>query len=199
MKTTSRTSFCTALLLAVTLAGCSASTSSSNALIPAAGSQTRTGTPTPTAIHGDTNQDGKLSEFEKQKAAQNAVRDYTLTDGTVVGVDPNAPLPAEVVASIKERMLPIGGDMRAASTDHTVVVLETIRENVEIIADELDRGIIFTFQLRSAEPTGEAVLWAGVFSGVQISPVQALKDGEKFNAEIADWAAMRDYEVIHIQ
>jgi hypothetical protein len=52
-------------------------------------------------IEGDSNGDGKLSEFEKQVLARNAPRDITLHDGTVVVVaTPGQPLPQPVIDQI---------------------------------------------------------------------------------------------------
>ena len=79
--------------------------------------QPTSATPTPTIapIEGDTNSDGKLSEFEKQVLARNAPRDITLHDGTAATVTPGQPLPQSVIAQIAADAAP--GVAQAQSLD----------------------------------------------------------------------------------
>ncbi|WP_130176901.1 hypothetical protein [Cryobacterium sp. SO1] len=206
MTITSRYTYAAAMLLALTLTGCSASASSTNVLAPSARSASAVPTPTPTAIPGDTDGDGTLSEFEKQVAAQNAPRDYALPDGTVVSIDPKVPLPAEVVAAIRGQFAEYGAYALALSSHSDVSeqqarsdVSATFLADLDALAEALGKGIVLTYQAQSSVPGGgEETLWVCTASKGQY-PVQALADGDKFNADVQAWAASRGYEVIYIQ
>jgi len=85
-----------AIALTSTLVSCSAAANTLSELAAA----TPTATATPDALEGDLNGDGKLTTFETDWLAKTkadaAVRDYTLTDGTVIQVDPSQTLPEQV-------------------------------------------------------------------------------------------------------
>jgi hypothetical protein len=51
-------------------------------------------------VAGDANGDGTLSGFEKQLLVQNARRDYLLSDGSAVSIDPTKPLADGVIGNI---------------------------------------------------------------------------------------------------
>jgi len=195
------TPYAAVFLLAVTLTGCSAhgGEATSSALAPVVASDEPATAPAPTATTGDTNGDGKLSEREKEILTKNAPRAFTLTDGTVVSIDPQGPLPAEVVATLKQRMAPLGADVAAATTETTWKVLDLIKTEADHVAASVGRGIVFTFQCESSYDFESVTVWAASSSGNQDGAVQANPDGDAFNAEVQAWAASRDYEVIHIQ
>ncbi|TIH28600.1 hypothetical protein [Subtercola vilae] len=84
------------------LAGCSSAlTETAGTAIPSVAAGTAAATPTP--IPGDTDGDGKLSEFEKEQLASKAIRTYTMSDGSKVHFDPTQPLPDSVASDISDR------------------------------------------------------------------------------------------------
>lgn len=72
--------------------------------------------PTPSVaakpIEGDTNGDGRLSEFEKEVLANSK---YTLPDGSVVKLVDGQPLPAPVQAAVTAAITPSANTFNAAS------------------------------------------------------------------------------------
>ncbi|POH66065.1 MULTISPECIES: hypothetical protein [Cryobacterium] len=91
-------------------------------------------------IEGDSNGDGKLSEFEKQVLTRNAPRDITLHDGTVI-VTPGRPLPQPVIDQIAADAAPGAAQ---AQTDDEFAPMAGIRSMPEVAssyADELGRTV----------------------------------------------------------
>jgi len=196
---TKPTHYAAALLLAVTLSGCSVGGGSTSALAPVVAEATPSAAPTPTEIPGDTNGDGKLSEREKEILAKNAPRDFTLTDGTVVSVDPQAPLPAEVVDELFAQLLPFADKLRTSPADgRSPGNIADMRDQVDALSDSLGKGLVVIFKTQSNDGSGNIALWACMASGIRISPVQALADGDVLNAEVQTWAETRGYEVIRV-
>jgi len=199
MKSKRSISVSAALLLTVLLAGCSASTNSPSVLEPVAAAVTPTGSPTQTAIPGDTNADGTLSEFEKQKVAKSAVRSYTLPDGSSIDVDPSQPLPDAVVAALQAQASPIAQSIRFAEGDATIQPSEAMRASVEEQAALLDRGITYVFQALSDDGSGPLSMWMMVASNIDVSPVVPNPEMSVTLAAAQGWASTRNYEVITIQ
>jgi len=199
MQTTTRLSISAALLLAVALCGCSAGGGSTSALAPVVAEATPSAAPTPTEIPGDTNGDGKLSEREKEILAKNAPRDFTLTDGTVVIIDPQAPLPAEVVAALKERLIAPTEAYLRSSSEELPARMGAIRDELALMAAETGKGVIATFESKSNDGSGEVTTWGSVASDIQRSPVQSLRDRGQLVAEVEAWAASRNFAVLHIE
>jgi hypothetical protein len=74
-----------------------------------------------------------------------------------------------------------------------------LRDDVDALAESLGKGIVLTFQLQSNDGSGNITPWGCQASKIKISPVQALADGDKFNADVQTWATARGYEAIYIQ
>lgn len=187
------------MLLTLILTGCSATTTSPNALAPVVEAESPTSAPTPKAIPGDTNEDGKLSEFEKQVVADTALRSYTLLDGSTVDVAPAQPLPAAVVAAIQEQASPIAESFRFAEGDAVTPPMEAMRENVDAQAESVGKGIVFVAQGISDDGSGPISVWVMVASKIDVSPVKPDTDFNVVLAGSQTWAASRNYEVITIQ
>ncbi|WP_166999145.1 hypothetical protein [Paramicrobacterium fandaimingii] len=66
-----------------------------------------TETATPEPIPGDLDGNGVLSAWEKEQLKKAAPRDYTMSDGSVVEVDPTQPLPEPVKQDIAAKIRPV--------------------------------------------------------------------------------------------
>lgn len=198
-----------ALLLTALFAGCSIASGDVASLIPSAGGApvsatpaspgppTATPTATPTAIPGDADGNGSLSEFEKQQLARDAVRDYTMPDGSVVKVDPTKPLPPEVVAVIQEMAKPIVALNKDASSVGPLIL--SMRALCDQQTEATGRPIVIFHHAWSAVPGVPDVpsesWWSSVFPGGSV-PVNAGPDREAVLAKVTAAAASRDAELI---
>ncbi|TFD30379.1 hypothetical protein E3T40_15415 [Cryobacterium sp. TMT1-19] len=189
-----------ALLFAALLTGCSPASGDLAGLIPTAdqGVGSKTATPTPTAIPGDRDGNGSLSEFEKQILAQNAPRDYTMPGGSVVQIDPTQPLPAAVAAHIAGVATPIVAQLTTADEKASVIRAQL----AALIAEQTaatGRGIVIFHHVWSAGANwGPAEYWwVGDFPG-KTWPVLASDDRETNLAAVTAAAAARNYELIVI-
>ena len=193
-----------ALALAALLTGCSLASGDATALIPSAGQAAApvTATPTPTAIPGDRDGNGSLSEFEKEILAKNAPRDYTMPDGSVVSIDPTQPLPAEVVAHIAGAATPIVAQLTTAD-EKAGVISEQLAALITEQTAATGRGIVIFHHVWSADISEmnpdlrgpDLKWWVGDFPG-NTWPVLASDDRETNLAAVTAAAAARNYELI---
>lgn len=138
----------------------------------------------------DLDGNGSVSEYEKQIAAQTAVRDYTLPDGTVVAVDPTQPLPDAVKAAVKaETASPI--DAARTSSDRGQAEVALIGELDEKAA-ATGRGIAVVFQT----PSSFGPMWVILASGQTQAPFFGSADKASVVAQAEAWTDARDYELI---
>ena len=187
-----------ALLLAALLTGCSPASGDLAGLVPTAGPApaSETATPTPTAIPGDRDGNGTLSEFEKQILAKSAVRDYTMPDGSVVQIDPTQPLPAEVVAVVKSESAPTVQTLGA--TSDTQYALLDLMNNADSAAGATGRQIVFVYPTRNATDLFGAfeMVWATTASHTRSTGIAAVQSRDTVLADAQRWAGSRGYEVI---
>lgn len=153
-----------------------------------------------TPIPGDRNSDGRLSDFEKQVLAQQAVRAYAMPDGAIVQVDPTQPLPAEIVDSITATAAPVVA--RHTSTAHPNVRGEVQDQLASLIAEQTEatgRGIVLfhhTWTVDLNDQFGPLILWwVGDFPE-ENWPIKATADREANLASVREAAERRNYEVI---
>ncbi|WP_130176592.1 hypothetical protein [Cryobacterium sp. SO1] len=192
-----------ALLLTALLAGCGVASGDLNGLIPSAAeakdaqASTQTPTPTPTAIPGDADGNGSRSEFEKQLLAKNAVRDYTLPDGSVIKIDPTQPLPAEVTALIVSAAAPLVEQMTSSYDKVSLPPQEQIQALIAEQSAATGRGIVIFHHAWSSIDWVDQKWWVGDFPG-ETWPVTASADREANLAAVTVAAAERNYELIVI-
>jgi hypothetical protein len=185
------------------LTGCSAAGSTvtaGNMPFAAPATATASATPTPTAIPGDENNDGKLSEFEKQILAQNAVRDYTMPDGSIVKIDPTQPLPGPVVAVLQAKSAATAEAMRTAGTSHELVAASgAMADAVKADAAATGKQLVYIFQGNNQASSGNEIMWGSSPSGVGSTGLTASPDKDAFMASVEAWATPRNYEIVVIQ
>ncbi|MHA6695618.1 hypothetical protein [Homoserinimonas sp. A520] len=150
-----------------------------------------TATEVPTVDPLDLDGNGSVSEFEKQVGAKNAVRDYTLPDGTVVKVDPTQPFPEAVHAAVKaETVAPIAATRSGNARAQAEVALIG---DLDLKAAELGRGIAVVYQTPSS---GEGPIWVILASGQKQAPFFGSADKASVVAQAEAWTAARNYELI---
>jgi hypothetical protein len=186
------------------LTGCSATgstvTAGSMPFAAAATAPATEATPTPTAIPGDTDGNGKLSEFEKQILAQNAVRDYTMPDGSIVKIDPTQPLPDAVVAVLQAKSAATAEAMRTAGTsDELVAASGAMADAVKADAAATGKQLVYIFQGNNQASSGNEIMWGSSPSGVGSTGLTASPDKDAFMASVEAWATPRNYEIVVIQ
>jgi len=184
------------LTVLATLTACSTPFVSSGVLIPAISTRTPSTTPTPEPIAGDTDENGSLSEHEKQVLAKNAVRDYTMPDGRLVQVNPVEALPAEIVAVIKELATPLN-DRIVDSWEGSQGAAQELRELIDQQAAATGRNIVIFHHVWSADPNWgpDQRWWYGDFSGDPI-PVKAGRNRDEVLADVTAAAVARNAELI---
>ena len=187
-----------ALALAALLTGCSPAGGDLGSLVPTAGQglASETETATPTAIPGDRDGNGSLSEFEKEQLAKNAVHAYTMPDGSVVQIDPTQPLPAEVVAVVKSESAPTVQTLGA--TSDTQYALLDLMNNADSAAGATGRQIVFVYPTRNATDLFGAfeMVWATTASHTRSTGIAAVQSRDTVLADAQRWAGSRGYEVI---
>lgn len=153
-------------------------------------------TPTqgPTAVAGDTNGDGHLSEFEKQIIAQNAPRDYIMPNGTIVQIDPKTPLPPQVVNDVKSAVSPAvaasataGGDQEASDA-----ASKALDQSLQEQSDKLGRGIAVVFNTRGSN----GWVWGAKASGVKSLGIMATPTADEMVEKVRSWIGGRNYELL---
>ncbi|MEC5149913.1 hypothetical protein [Cryobacterium sp. GrIS_2_6] len=176
------------------LAGCSAGGGLS--LISNGGPAPVTATPTPTAIPGDTNGDGKLSEFEKQILAQNAPKDYTMGDGTVVSIDPKQPLPAAVVAEVRAAISPSTTILAMPSAYASATT--AVHNAISAEGDATGKGIIVVTRATSyPNPGGPGIDgWVTLASNKDSTGIMFTPDKNSIVTDAQAWAASRGFELL---
>jgi hypothetical protein len=185
--------------IVLALVGCSSTGGAS--LIPepprAAAATTK---PTPTAIPGDTDGDGKLSAFEKQVLAQNASRDYTMPDGSIVKIDPKEPLPEAVKAIVTEKIAPATEALRATTNaDQNEAAVEALRNSLTSQSEATGKPVVTVFNRMAAvdgQPGATRSVWASLPSGQKSTGIAANSDKDTMIATVTAWAEPRGYEVI---
>lgn len=198
------TTTATLILLAALLTGCSTVAAGSmpfaDPAVPAA-TATASATPAPTAIPGDRDDDGELSEFEKQVLAKDAPRDYTMPDGSVVKIDPTQPLPDAVKAVVTAESVQMTS---TSGTDNGEQKLNALADLIKFAdAKEVETGkpIIIIYEtlnvvsLNQGSPVTELV-WASTASGTHSTGLEVTKSKEEMLAAAQAWAGPRGYEVI---
>lgn len=150
----------------------------------------------PATIEGDTNGDGVLSEFEKQVLAQNAPRDFTMTDGTTVQVDPEVPLPPAVKDVLTQQAQPIA-DQYKTNTDFSPESVGALhartRETVEAQSEAIGKPVVFVLP----SPNGAGgIQWFAVPSALKATGIIAESNRESMVDKVESWAEHRGYEVI---
>ena len=190
-----------ALLLAALLTGCSPASGDLAGLVPTAGPApaSETATPTPTAIPGDRDGNGTLSEFEKQILAKSAVRDYTMPDGSVVPIDPTQPLPAGVVAVVKSDSAPTAAALGAARGHEKSDQLGNLMSKADSIQDTTGKGVIFVYPSVSTTPAGDENVWATTASHTRSTGIAAVASRDTVVADAQTWSGTRGYEVIVLE
>jgi len=158
-------------------------------------------TPAPTQssqiepLAGDMDNDGELSEFEKQVLAQTAPRDFPMPDGSTVTVDPAQPLPEVVVAAIQAEVAPEALTFLydLAKVDGSSLAAVTAEANR--MADATGRNVVFVLEVNLGRGAGTA--WGSTASNKQHG-ITGIDGGEKSAtiATVQKWASTRDYEVI---
>lgn len=131
-----------------------------------------------------------MSEFEKELAAKNAVRDYTLANGSVVKVDPNAPVPAEVVADIQaSAAAPIGGlnssNPADASSNDAYTAMDQF---LAAKADAVGRPVIM---VGYATYRGSSS-WLATASNMRNAPFNGTESKDEQIADAQGWAEKRN-------
>lgn len=198
-----------ALLLAIPLtavalsfSGCAAD-GASQPLVPTAPAHTASSSPsapaTPAEIEGDTDHTGRLSEFEKQILAQNAVHDYTMPDGSVVKIDPQKPLLAAVNKLLAEQAAPIAGEFTSEVASVAMPAIEDMRAFAWSKAEEVGKPLVVIWPGASAiagEPGASETIWRSVPSGVKSTGLEGEHTKEAMLASVKQWADPRGYEVI---
>jgi len=129
-----------ALVALPLLSGCTAADTLSR---PATESALSTAAPVP--IEGDTNGDGKLSEFEKQVLARDAPRDIVLDDGTVVVVTPGQPLPDRVIEQIVADAAPGAAQAQTDDEFTPMAGIRTLREVAASYAEQLGGTLVIVY------------------------------------------------------
>jgi hypothetical protein len=185
------------------LTGCSATGSTVAAgSMPFAAPATATAsaTPTPTAIPGDENNDGKLSEFEKQILAKNAVRDYTMPDGSIVKIDPTQPLPGPVVAVLQAKSAATAEALKGdPDADAQTGARDAIYEAVRAEAAATGKQLVYVYQAFNETASSKEIVWASQPSGVKSTGLDVTPDKAAFMASVEAWANPRNYEIVVIQ
>lgn len=201
-KNTARTMLIgsSALLVTALLTGCGVANGDLGALIPSSPAATITATPTPTAIPGDADGNGSLSEFEKQVLASHAPKDYTMPDGSVVQIDPTQPLSAEVVAVLKSKMMPDVREVQRAMDNTTVQAAPDLYALIRAEGPALGKNVVFVYQTLSDEPSGLTTVWAAQpASGPRSTDLRASADKDAYFAAIHVWADPRGYEIVILE
>ncbi|POH64777.1 MULTISPECIES: hypothetical protein [Cryobacterium] len=145
-------------------------------------------------IEGDSNGDGKLSEFEKQVLTMNAPRDITLHDGTVVVVTPGQPLPQPVIDQIAADAAPGAAQAQTADEFAPIAGMRSIREVASSYANELGRIVVIVYR-------DDFGYW-GSISSVDASGGTGLagtSDQEAMVAAVTDWAESHDAYMVVVE
>lgn len=156
----------------------------------------------PAVIEGDTDGNGKLSEFEKQVAAKHAPRDYTLPDGTVISIDPGKPLPEEVLAKLRADALPHIAIMQENANLVSGDAYMLMKADMDADADATGKGLVYVYNGLSSIPgtIGETeMLWLTSASNVRVMGIMGTPDFETLYAAADSWASKRGYEVVVIE
>lgn len=187
------------VLIATTigLSGCAAVAEPSNS---SSNSQTATPVATPVTIEGDTNNDGRLSEHEKEILARFAVIPYVMPDGSVVEIDPKQPLPEAVKAVVTEQVAPAAAfALEGLVGDERHQGLLELGSTVAAQKEATGRNIAVVFQTTAAASGGGMELvWASLATDKDSTGITANADRDAMIAAIQGWASSRDYEVIVI-
>jgi hypothetical protein len=154
-------------------------------------------TPTPIAIAGDSDGDGTLSEFEKQLLAQRAPRDYVLSDGTTISVDPTAPLDPVIVTDVVNGARPLvdamtasnGGEM--AAQDAAMFAMMGYIDDIET---RTGRGIVITHI--SNGQWGSLASAPGGTPADHITGMSGKVDKAEMLSAIEAWATPRNRQII---
>lgn len=139
----------------------------------------------------DLDGNGSVSEFEKQMAAKNAVRDYTLPDGTVVQVDPTQPFPEAVHSAVKAETVPLIAATQAFGTKAQYEV--AMIAELDAKAAAMGRGIAVVFE---SSIYGGGTMWVILASGQSQAPFIGSADKASVVAQAETWTENRNYELI---
>ncbi|MFD5864109.1 hypothetical protein ACFWGP_04085 [Agromyces sp. NPDC127015] len=187
MKTPTGRVALTPLLTLLLLTGCTAVDASS---LP---DTDTTPNAAPAAIEGDMDEDGELSEFEKQVLARNAPRDITLHDGSVIVVTPGEPLPQPVIDQIVADAAPGAAQAQTDDEFAPMAGLRSIREVATSYANQFDRTVVIVYWGFGA--------W-GTVSSVDESGGTGLAGSSDLDAMVAaatDWAGSHDAYVVVVE
>jgi hypothetical protein len=121
------------------LAGCAAGEAP-----PAANPSTSP--PAAAAVAGDTNDDGNLSESEKQELAGNAPREILLSNGATASVTPGQPLPRAVIDQIAAEAAPGAAQIQTLDEFETVAGWRTIVGVASSYAEKLGRTVAILYR-----------------------------------------------------
>ena len=144
-------------------------------------------------IEGDSNGDGKLSEFEKQVLARNAPRDITLHDGTVVVVTPGQPLPQPVIDQIAADAAPGAAQTQTDDEFAPMAGIRSMREVASSYADELGRTVVIVYWGLGVWGTISSVEESG---GTELA---GTSDQAAMVAAATDWAESHDAYMVVVE
>ncbi|MFF2274108.1 hypothetical protein ACFVTX_17670 [Agromyces sp. NPDC058136] len=178
----------TALLTLLLLTGCATVDASS---LP--DTATTPNTAASAAIEGDTDEDGELSEFEKQVFARNAPRDITLHDGTVVVVTPGQPLPQPVIDQIVADAVPGAAPAQTDDEFAPMAGIRSIREVATSYANEFGRAVVIVYWGFGAWGTVSSVDESG---GTGLA---GTSDKDAMVAAATGWAESHDAYVVVVE
>ncbi|TFB59923.1 hypothetical protein [Cryobacterium sp. Sr3] len=185
-----------ALTLAALLTGCSIAAGDVAGLIPGAAPAPASAAPTPTVIPGDRDGNGKISAFETEQLAKNALRDYTMPDGGVVTIDPTQPLPEPVVEAVKAQAAPTVAAVGATLNQQYALV--DLQNEADSTQDATGKGVIFVYPCKSATDLqgGYENVWATAASRIRATGIAAVQSKDIVLSDAQFWASSRGYEVI---
>ncbi|MFC9558308.1 hypothetical protein [Agromyces sp. NPDC056965] len=188
MKTPTGCVALTALLMLPLLTGC---TNADASFLPE--TQTTPNAAASAAIEGDTDEDGELSEFEKQVLARNAPRDITLHDGTVVVVTPGRPLPQPVIDQIIADAAPGAAQAQTDDEFAPMAGMRSLREVATSYANEFGRTVVIVYLGFGAWGTVSSVDESG---GTGLA---GTSDQDAMVAAATDWADSHDAYVVVVE
>ncbi|MGH2617241.1 MAG: hypothetical protein ACRDJC_18565 [Thermomicrobiales bacterium] len=145
------------------------------------------------AIEGDTDEDGELSEFEKQVLARNAPRDITLHGGTGVVVTPGQPLPQPLIDQIIADAAPGAAQAQTDDEFAPMAGVRSIREVATSYANEFGRTVVIVYWGFGAWDTVSSVDESG---GTGLA---GTSDHDELVAAATDWAESHDAYVVVVE